>query len=272
MKIASGLVAIHSSVLTIQFALFYIFGIDLDPVHILSDVQQRGWGGMQEHSVLGGFRRLGGLYSEPGTYATFVAPLVAIIFLKNDDAKSVMIGVLGIISLFLTFSIYAWIFCVAILAVKFIKSVWSLIFFTPIVFGAFQLAMPYFQYRFITRSGNNGTEFRMEILESIFVFSTDSVSNFLFGSGLLSTKVPFEFVGALNDVGLIFYIFLVSGVVGIFILLTALFDACWRLRLCGMAVFTIMVSSKISIFAPMFWMLLIIMRHAGNEDSTPERH
>lgn len=260
-KISAALVLPHSSILLIQVILFYIFGIDFDPVSVLSDVQQRGWGGMQEHEILGGFRRLGGLHSEPGTFATFVAPLVALIFLQNEDTRSVNIGFFGVISLFFTFSLYAWIFSLIILAVKFAKFKLTSLLFLPLFWSMYQLALPYIKFRFINRSGGNGIDFRIEILDSILNFNIESLSNFLFGSGLLSIKIPFEYDGAINDVGLLPYMLLTGGIISVLIMLATIFDACGRLQITGIAIGLILLFSKISITAPMFWMILIITHH-----------
>ena len=270
-KITSGLVIIHSTVLFCQFGLFYFFNVDFDPVYLLSDVKQGGWGGMQEHDILGRFRRLGGLYSEPGTYANFVAPLVAILILKGHSENTNKVAFLGAISIFFTFSIFGWIYLLVLIALKLFHSKWKSFFIFMVTFGAIVLAMPYLIFRFTGFRSDASTASRLANLDAILQINTESTSNFLLGSGLLTSKIPFELFGAINDVGLLFYLFLTAGFFGVLIVVFTVFDACRRLQMPGMAIGILLLSSKISIFAPMFWMILIITLQSSAENSNSSK-
>ena len=251
--------------------LYYVFKVDFDPVALLSDSTQSGWGGSLNHEVLGQFRRLGGMYNEPGTYATFVSPLVALFALiqnatspgrRRDDF--LLLG--SIVSLVLTFSIFAWVFCAIIVGVVVAKSPRKIVAVVPLLPVAIWLATPYVIYRFFDSAGNGsdgGLSFRKEIWDNIVIFVTESPVNMMFGIGMLTDQVPFTFYGAINDVGLIPYSLLFGGLAGTSILVFLIAKSGWRLGISGIATCGILLTSKISIFAPMFWLLLALSAHTG---------
>ena len=267
LKIVSLLIVLHSSVFFLQFVLFYAFGVDFDPLDLLSEVSQRGWGGSLNHAALGGFRRLGGLYSEPGTYGTFVGPLVALLFAFGDKSKGqgYIIG-LGLVSLVLTFSIFSWIFAAIIASFQFLTSFKRFFIILAAIPGAVWLALPYIRYRFLSYNSNpdfSGVSFREEIAASVLDFIISGVGEMLFGSGLLTSEVPFEFSGAINDAGLVFFMLYSSGVVGTLILLHLIYVVTRNLGYKGATVALILLISKISIFAPMFWLIIALALHLG---------
>ncbi len=265
-KIASNLVLIHAFIFSVQFILYFGFGVDFDPVNLLSDVEQRGWGGSLNHQTLGKFRRLGGIYAEPGTYATYVAPLVAMLCAVKAKGFRYQVAIYtGLVTLSLTFSIFAWVFVVVILGVMFLTSFRRVLLLAPAIPLIFSLAWPYIEYRFFdpTRNVDSGFSFREEILISIYEYHAQTFTNFFFGTGLLTDKVPFEFVGAVNDVGLLAYALLTSGALGLLTILVIVGSATWRHGFAGIALALILLLSKISIFAPMFWLILTMSAHAS---------
>ena len=266
-KITSYLVVFHSSVFIFQFILFFGLGIDFDPVDLLSDVTQRGWGGSLNHNALGAFRRLGGMYSEPGTYATYIAPLIAILFSYGERSKieNYTIG-LGIITLVLSFSIFAWVFCLIIASFMISTSLKRLLAISAVFPAAVWIALPYIRYRFLDTSRSDefsGISFREQIIDSTFIFLSDGLDNLVFGNGLLTTEVPFDYVGAINDAGLIFFLLFSCGLAGTFYFIFLISKISLRFGIHGVAIGLIILSSKIYIFAPMFWLILVLATHLG---------
>jgi hypothetical protein len=265
--IVRRLILLHSCVFFLQFVLFYGIRVDFDPVDLLSEVTQRGWGGSLTHDILGTFRRFGGLYSEPGTYATFIAPLVAILFAARQGSREdKFILVVGFVSLFLTFSVFAWIFCAIILVVGGLASIRKVFTLLAIVPVAAWLAWPYISYRFFDNSGLNidsGVSFREDIIWKISDYALESWQNLLLGAGLLTEVVPFSFEGAINDVGLVFYTQLSSGAIGVLFIFSIIFHATRRFGFSGLGVLAIVLSSKVSIFAPMFWLTMVLSAHTS---------
>jgi hypothetical protein len=253
---------IHVSVFFVQFILYFGFKVDFDPVFMLSDVQQRGWGGALQHLVLGGFRRLGGLYSEPGTYATYVGPMIALLFASGPkDGKYKVVIFAGLVSMLLSFSIFAWLF-VSIIAFAMLITSFRRFLLLLSIFPAFLfLALPYIEYRFSDPTGSGidgGLGFRLEILNSLLGFSTENLGNFLFGVGLLSIRPPFEFSGALNDVGLVAYLQMNAGFLGMAYICFIILCISSRNGPVGLTLAAILLISKISLFSPMFWLILAL--------------
>jgi hypothetical protein len=268
LKIICMLIFVHSFVFFTQFILFYVFSIDLDPVSIFSEAEQTGWGGLQEHGALGKFRRLGGLYKEPGTFATFVAPLVGVLFLKSKSKIYDFISYLGITAVFLTFSMYAWIFCIFLFAMKFYQKKY-IIFWAPIfLYVLVQIALPYIQYRFFDSSSAIGIDFRIEMISNIIDFNISGFTYLFFGTGLFTLESPFPLEAAINDVGLIFYIMLTGGIFGLLLIVIFVFSAVWRLKIPGIFLGFMILSSKISLTAPMFWVIILLIRHASHPIDT----
>jgi hypothetical protein len=140
-----------------------------------------------------------------------------------------------------------------------------------ITISVINLAAPYINFRFTGVSADSSIASRLTNLDAALNFNIESVPNFLFGSSLLSSKVPFELSGAINDIGLLFYLFLTIGFFGVLISVLTFFDAYRRLNMAGIAMGFLLLFSKISIFAPMFWMILIITLQVGAENSNSSK-
>lgn len=261
LNIIYKVVFVHSFVFIAQFILFYGFSIEIDPVSIFSESQQTGWGGLQEHEVLGKFRRLGGLYKEPGTFATFLAPLVGVLFIKSESKAHSYVSYFGLLSIFLTFSIYAWVFSIILFAIKFYRTKTAIMLMLPALFIGIQLALPYVQYRFLDRADASGLDDRIEIINNIIGFNFSNFTYFMFGSGLFTVEIPFDYDSAINDVGLIFYSLLNLGIIGLFLITIFILSSVWKLKIPGIFLGCMILVSKISLFAPMFWIIILLMRH-----------
>lgn len=267
--VVTKLLIFHFTIFYIQFILYFAFGVDFDPVGLLSDVTQSGWGGSLEHEALGSFRRLGGMYNEPGTYATFIAPLVAILLASGGSGRRHQMTLLGaIVSLALTFSIFAWAFITLLIFVMLLGHFRKFVLLLPLLPVIVWLAIPYVEYRFIDSRAAGvdvGFSFRQEILQSIMIYTGESLNNFLFGVGLFSSDVPFFFWGAINDVGLVPYSFFASGVLGLCVIGFLVYRSVLFSGMAGVALATILLLSKISVMAPMFWIILMLSVHVGIE-------
>ena len=258
------IVILHSLVFLSQFVLYYMFRVDFDPVALLSPTYQRGWGGSLEHSVLGIFRRFGGLYSEPGTYGVFVGPIVALLaYVTTTGAKStgLLFAIsLGLVTLFLTFSLFSWIFVTIICFVIFSRY-WYFIFVIALIFPVIYLLIePYLTYRF-GGGVEAGVDFRFEIISNVLGFVSSSFMNFFSGSGLVSDYVPFKFSGAINDASILIYTLTTSGVVGLFIYILMIAQVSLRAGFAIVPFFMIVFMSKISPTMPFFWLLLCFSVH-----------
>jgi hypothetical protein len=257
------LLVTHISLFFLQFFLYYALGLDFDPVALLSQNRQQGWGGTLDHALLGPFRRLGGLYAEPGTYATFVAPVIALFFRYQGNSRlNKVICWAGLVSLLLTFSIYGWIFLGLILVVALVSERQLYLSVLVMILPAYWLAEPYFTYRFVdfaSRGGDAGLGFRVAILSSVWEIMTSSLLTFSLGIGLLNTELPFDFSGAINDIGLFFYLLLTTGIIGTGVFLAMLTVLVRRADKWVGAASVIIVLSKASVFAPFLWLLISMM-------------
>ena len=68
----------HVSFFYIQFISFYLFKIHIDFLLPITGEEQRVFGGSFEIPYLNSFMRACGLFNEPGTYVTFVAPFIVL--------------------------------------------------------------------------------------------------------------------------------------------------------------------------------------------------
>ena len=69
---------IHLFFFYTQLLGYYLFGIELDFLVKVTGEKQRVFGGTFNLPYLNKFIRPSGLYQEPGTYVTFLAPLIAL--------------------------------------------------------------------------------------------------------------------------------------------------------------------------------------------------
>ncbi len=249
---------IHLAFIYSQFILNYAFGLTWDPLYFFSGINQSGWGGSLENNIIGHFKRFGGLYNEPGTYATFIAPLIALFGMeKNRSTLDKTIYISGIISLILTFSIFALIFSIIITFWTFrIKSIYLFIATLPITIYFF---IPYLEYRFDSNTDYAGTEFRVSTILNFIKLISENPMYLFTGTGVLSiSNDPSQFV-VTNDIGLFSNLFLSFGL--IFILIASLFIILKWKTLDGKSKLCLIVLSlsKISIFAPSFILVLALI-------------
>ena len=211
--------SIHIFFFYLQLFVFYIFNYHLDFIEPITGESQRVIGGNFE-LLFSSFIRPSGLFSEPGTYALFVAPLICIFTRYSiTDARENRFWYLCVITLFLSFSLYGIIFGILIFGLKIFKK----ITLNQILILASLLitTSTYLQWRTsdVGEQGYlpEGSDFRLTFIEQAYVYFLDSMENFLFGANLFHELPGFTFDFAVNDVGLIVYLFHFSGFIGILI-------------------------------------------------------
>lgn len=265
-KILTIFILFHAAFFYIQFIGFYLFSIDIDFLVGITGSPQKGWGGNYEHSFLSSFRRLGGLFNEPGTYATFVAPILAL-YVKyiSFSKRYLIVFLLGVLSVVLTFSTFGLLFSIIILVLAFASSssfVRALILTASAPFIV--LVLPYMYDRFFVRSHygvTTGLEFRFSFLSDVFSYLFDSLVSFIFGAGFFDTTLTskVEVTAAINDSSLAVYILLSLGpLFGAFFLLFLFLKAFQNCRYSVVALLIIMLSkfSLFWLFAPLVLYLI----------------
>lgn len=192
----------HITFFYIQFVAYFLFSIHIDYLGAIG-IESRNFGGTFKLPIINKMMRASGLFNEPGTYVTFVAPAVALSMRYLTSKPRKRIAYLALLSLALTLSTFGAIFAVIILAITPIKiKVKALL---ALVFGAFSL--PYLYWRFFVRSSfgsSHGMSFREEFIRAT-IENTSSVNGFFHGvGGFSSTPFNFSSSGAVNDSGLLF--------------------------------------------------------------------
>lgn len=254
------LLVAHVGFFYFQFIAYYVFSFPFDPFKLVVGYQQSGWGGTFEHEILGGFIRFGGLFNEPGTYANYISPLIALFATLNGKARKIHpVVALGLLSVVLTFSVFGLVFSLFILAFVLRN---KLIFFIPILLPiAVYVVYPYLEYRFVDFSaggGDSGLGFRSELIKNGIEFLLSDPLFLLVGSGALQAEMKFDVDGAVNDIGLVLYLVFLSGFVAAAFFVGLLSLAVFR----NVSVFCAVVIvglSKISIFAPFFILIISLI-------------
>ncbi len=266
-SILAALIAFHAIFFLIQFTAFYVFSYDIDMVYTVTGNSQKGWGGSYDHPIFSNFRRLGGLYNEPGSYATFMAPAIAIFsgFISNSK-KNMAIFFLGAISLVLTFSTFAAIFSMIIIMLSMRQSDFKikLISLMVLVIG-FIIVFPYLYERFFVGSLygiNSGLDFRVGFFEESLGYIFGGVQNFIFGVGNLSIDLSnkINVTAAVNDSTLLLLMFLSFGPIIASVLILLLLVPAMRNNIYSVAALVILLLSKASlawIYTP--FILYVIM-------------
>jgi len=117
------------------------------------------------------------------------------------------------------------------------------------------------QYRILFNDNGflpEGVGFRFEFIDKMLKYSSDSIENLFFGANLFSKLPGFIFNSSINDVGLIFYLFHFSGLLGFTIILG--FFIYWMVSADKFSNMTLLIIllSKYSIFYPFFPLMLLI--------------
>lgn len=254
-SVLNFVLTLHIVFFLLQFVLFYVFNFDLNYISLLFPAETKGSGGGFSHEVLGDFRRMGGLYNEPGTYAAFVSPLIALKARDYDfggyDKWIVNIAALTVVLTFSTFGIvFSTVIVGCLWAVYGIRRSLGVVIIAGI--GAL-IAVPYFVFRFVTRvaSGEeSGAEFRFKFASDVFEYVTSGVSPMLVGAGLLSSELAnkIEVIAAVNDNGLYLYLILTVGPIFAASFCWVILKNCLRAGFFSAVAAGILLVSKASLF------------------------
>ena len=194
---------VHVVLFYLQFTIYYCGGGYLNYLEPFG-LESRNFGG--EFSPLGNIQlmRSSGLFNEPGTYACFVAPLIAFFMNYVESKADKIVFILSTLTLLLTFSTFGIVFF-AILIISFGKN--SVFKFFLIILGGV-ISSPYIIWRFFSSSitsADSGVDFRWEYISAIFE-KLNNLAFLAFGEGGLSLNTfEFEVHGADNDAGLVFF-------------------------------------------------------------------
>jgi hypothetical protein len=266
-KFLFGFIVIHLIFFFLQFFVHYFLHIDLDFILFFTGEKQRNYAGSYEVLILGELFRSSGLFIEPGTYVTFIAPIIPFLedILLNSKiipiSKSKLVKfiyIISLISLFLSFSIFGIFFCfVIILRSKLFSNKFKLIFISFIILGS----SSYIISRFFNQSSteNNGIGFRLEELYNLFNSNSKlSTWHFLGNSFFLNESNNNLLIS--NDTGLILYLFNMLGPFLSLIIFIICFKL-WKKNLTYQAKTSaiLILISKHSIFAPYFIFLISLI-------------
>lgn len=245
-----------------QFVFYYLFGWYFSALQAVG-LESRNFGGIFTLPWGAPLMRTSGLFSEPGTYACFLAPIIALYSRYAIDKFSKWIFYLALLSLALSLSTFGFVFFSIIvfflISTFFLKSIVLLI---GLIFGS-----SYFYWRFFVRPEaglDSGLGFRSEYISGAFSNFTNVKGFFLGHGGFSINSFLFKDGGADNDSGLIFYIlYNFGGFAFIISILFILYSVVLRDRASAVGL-AILFCSKMSFFAyafPVYLFLLMRRRY-----------
>ncbi len=249
---------VHASCFFLQLTAYYTIGHVIDFLAPVTGEEQRMFGGTFVFPIIDRFMRPTGLFNEPGTYAAFVAPFVALFdrwYGKSEWNKRIFW--VGLSSLLLSFSFFGLVFSGLILL--FSRNVRGL----HRIFGfiaTMVLVVPYFYYRFILRPSiglDTGIEIRQVFLEQSLSFLLSDQINLTFGAGLLTLDPRADLGMAYNDAGLFPYFLHFAGLPLTLLFGAALIYVSIKLDRASRVALLIVLLSKHSLFAPFFPFILV---------------
>jgi len=252
----SAYLIFHGLFFYIQLFSYLIFGVFIDFIEPITGEAQRHSGGTTL-PVVGFMVRCTGLFNEPGTYATFMAPFIALFARYYHDTKNnKIIFFVSIMSLILSLSAYGILYAVIIVlfgtSIYMSKKILLITLSVSLVFTSI-----YERFVIKLEAGHAvGISFRENFIVESIRFLTDNVANLLFGAGLLRNDARANFYGAFNDVGLFFYTLHFAGIVGgLFLLFVLLFIVFKRDR-SSLIAYIVVLSSKLSLLSIWFPFIL----------------
>ena len=249
----------------IQLLAFYIFKFHIDFLQPITGEEQRVFGGNFEIPYINSFMRPSGLFNEPGTYVTFIAPFIVLFgrWKNNFVTQDYFIYVLGLFSLFLSFSVFGIIFGILILLFGSIYKFKTRIFFGSIISST--IIIPYITFRFFFSETNlnvdsdSGLGFREIFLSESYKFIMSDIGAFFFGSGHLSNNPKANFIASYNDIGLVPFLLHFSGPFLTFFLLIAILKMFLTIDRFAIVGIIMLFISKLSILAPFFPFILTLL-------------
>jgi hypothetical protein len=249
---------VHVSFFFLQFITYYATGYGIDYLAPVTGEEQRMFGGSFNFPIIDRFIRAAGLFNEPGTYAIFVAPFVALFerWYEKSVANKRLFWI-SLSSLVLSFSVYGIIFGVLItLFSRNVRGFHRLFGFM----ACLALAAPILHYRFVFRPSigllDTGLEFRQVFVEESLRFLLSNPIGLVFGSNLLTLDPRAEFAAAFNDSSLLLYFLHFAGPLLTLLVGAALMYVSIKSDRASRVALLIVLLSKHSLFAPFFPFLL----------------
>lgn len=262
-----GFLIVHVGAFFLQTILFYTTGYILDFLAPITGEEQRIRGGSFTLPFIGLLVRPTGLYVEPGTYATFVGPFVALFERWYDrSVANKRLFWTGLGSLVVSLSVFGIIF--AALTLLFSKRLSVRVRIIAVATGGV-LAAPFMYYRFVVIPSlgiESGMGFRQVFIQESMLFLWTDPRGFAFGSNLLVLDPRASFVAAFNDVGMIFYFLHFAGPILTLVIGSALVYAAVKLDRSARIALLIVVISKQALFAPFFALTLISLFWKSDQD------
>lgn len=260
-------IIIHVLFYYFQFVYYYTNGVFIDFIEPITGVSQRTLGGSLTIGPSGiKLMRTAGLYSEPGTYSTYIFILFLLYKQTKKNIYSIdkveLFDIIVLISVLLSFSTYGFIFSSLYVSrylfkINFSNKVVLLLFIIPI---ALFVVENYLGDRFQRDLTDSGISFRQEAVILYFKNVVNQPFHLLFGYSLFVDMNDYFKVNlAWNDVGLIFVILLNTGVVGIILLFRIILP---KLK-DNFLLILIILLSKISITVIFLWFVISFI--FGNE-------
>lgn len=248
----------HTAFFFLQFLTYYATGYGIDYLAPITGEEQRLYGGTFTFPIINRFMRATGLYQEPGTYATFVAPFVALFerWYGLSYANKRLFWI-SLSTLFLSFSAYGILFgAIIFLCAKNARRIHRIFGFIV----GLTIVAPLLYYRFVLRPSlglDTGIGPRQEFIDQSFDFLLTNPIGLFFGSDLLVLDPRADFVLSNNDIGLLFYFLHFAGPVLAIIFVAILLYYSLRLDRASRVALVIVLLSKHSPFAPFFPFIMV---------------
>lgn len=222
----------HLFAFYIQVISYYAgFGF-IDYLQAVTGEEQRAFGGSYEIDFLGGlFLRPTGLYNEPGTYSTAMM-LMFLLYerikksvVDEKSNKELLLTILVIFSVLISFSVFGLLFVFIYIAnlIRDSKKSFLIFFLIVLVVAPIVYEVYLFPRFFSGQYSDDGIGFRSEILYKYLDLALSNPINLFFGFGFFTNTENNFGDYVVNDVGLLFFVLLQSGMVGLVIFFICLF-------------------------------------------------
>lgn len=208
--------------------------------------------------------RASGLYSEPGTFATFIFVMYLIyksLYCACRKVGGVVFGwfdIFVVASVLFSFSVFGFIFAFLYLAFFIFLSLKRFLAIFPVlVCFSFLIFNVYIYPRFFGGvATDTGMGFRLEGVSTYFERVSQIPSLFFFGSGFFGDYSIYSPFIVWNDLGLFFSLIMLIGVIGFFVFFVIFCCCVGGFRLYDFLLLFFVLLSKISVSMALFWMVV----------------
>jgi hypothetical protein len=249
---------VHVAFFFLQFITYYATGYAIDYLAPVTGEEQRMFGGTFTFSIVDRFMRAAGLFNEPGTYAIFIAPFVALFerwYWKSKANKQLFW--ISLFSLFMSFSVFGIVFGGLILLFsgnfRGLHRIYGFI-------AGLTLVAPFLYDRFVFRPSvglDSGLELRQVFIEESSRFLLSNPIGLVFGSNLMELDPRIEYGAALNDSSLLLFFLHFAGPLPSLLFGAALVYVSIKSDRASRVALLIVLLSKHSLFAPFFPFVLV---------------